>query len=842
VKHVRRLSSIGSKSLAHRKGRSLLTGTGIVLGVAILFGVLVANATTQEGIDRVIEDITGRADVLAGPVGVFNADLPPGTLENLSALPDVQDAVGTYELSSVFEDRPSPHDPDQPAEVFVQGIVLEEARKIQAFELDEGRFPAPGAEEILLSAPAAADLAIPLGDTVRVPGHDGTRSLEVVGILDATGAGRSLEGLLAYTSIETARSMAGAPQDAYGGVALLLAEGTNIDEWIRSHRESVPGVQFQNAETLAQGFRDFAAIFGLFLTFFAAITLFVGAFLIYLTLSMAVIERTRLYGTLRALGASRKQVRRVVLTEATSLGAASTVVGLLLGLLLALGLLQLISSFFGVDMPGLVISRGAVIGAILVGLTVTVASALIPAVRAGRLAPIEAMKGDFARDTRLGRTWIAGAVIFLLALGLVVATGGSGTGLGGLGIIGILLGTVLMVPLLLRPMAALLGKLTQRLAPGVGDIAVLHLSKERSRSAYTLALIMVVMSMLFVAGGLLLSLNALLDDLLERQFGADLFVSPHTAGGADIEADLRGQPDVAAVSPMRFGFGIAAQDGERMEVFIRTIDPNSYFDVASYLWTDGSDDQASASLDAGGSVLLAEEVAGNFGLGRGDTLTLETTEGVATFEVASIYTGQFGPPEISMGIADARRHLSVGDPTGYIVDVADGADAAEVGAAIRSSMPEHGITFQTTTQLREQAASQLNDVFRIILAILAVAAIVGLLGLANTLAMSVLQRFREIGILRSVGVTKPQVRRMVLVESATMGIVAFILSLPLGWVLTFLVTQGGAVEGGLNIDTVYPWAWIPFVALFGGVIAVVAAFAPGRRAARLNVVEALQYE
>ena len=169
------------------------------------------------------------------------------------------------------------------------------------------------------------------------------------------------------------------------------------------------------------------------------------------------------------------------------------------------------------------------------------------------------------------------------------------------------------------------------------------------------------------------------------------------------------------------------------------------------------------------------------------------------------------------------------------------SDANAVGAAIRASLPEGAVRFQTPADLREEAQSQLGTVSQIINAILGVAAVVGLLGLANTHAMSVLQRFREIGILRSVGVTRSQVRRMVLVESSTMGLVAFVLSLPLGWLLTFLVTRG-SVEVGFTIDPVYPWSWIPFVFAFGLVISVVAAFAPGRRAARLEVVTALQYE
>jgi putative ABC transport system permease protein len=471
---------------------------------------------------------------------------------------------------------------------------------------------------------------------------------------------------------------------------------------------------------------------------------------------------------------------------------------------------------------------------------VTAFSALIPARRAGRLQPIEAMKGDYARDTKLGRMWIVGAIVLALSVALFI---GSSSPAAGSSVIGILLGAVLLVPLLLRPVSSLLGRITNRMARGVGEIAVLHLAKERSRSAYTLALVMVVLGMLFATGGLFLSIRSGLGQIIDRQFGADLFVQARTPDDGTLQAKLTAQRDVIRITPIRFGIATAFdKKGKRSELFVRTIEPQSYFAVSSYFWKKGSDADAKAALVHGGSIIAAAEVATRLDKKIGDSITFETTNGNHSFKIAAIYIGAAGPPEITMGLTDARTYLSAGRPFGFAMNLRPGANPNSTARELRKSLPAYQLETQTSADIKKMVRSQILTYFQIIYAILLIAAIVGLLGLANTLAMSVLQRFREIGILRAIGVTRSQAWRMVLVESSTMGLTAFVLSIPLGGLLTYLVVRGTSQGFGFTIPTIYPWVWVPFVALFGIFVAVVAAIAPGRRAARLEVVTALQYE
>jgi putative ABC transport system permease protein len=841
VTGVRRLSSLGSKQLAHRKGRSALTALGIVLGVAILFGVLVTNATTQTGVDQLIKDFTGKANVLVSPTGAFDATMPASLVPKLAALPDVRAAVGSYSTQSSVKTPKV----DKAVSVVFSGIDLAQASQLYDYRLKSGRFFTGRERAIVIPNRLADKLGVKTGQTIALALPGGLVRLTIVGILTDTGAGRTNQGDAAFSSTSTVRALAHVGK-VFSGASLILSPGTNTDSWIRAHESNLgKGLDFRNADELAKGFRDFLNILGYVFEFFAALTLFIGAFLIYLTLSMAIIERTRVYGTMRALGATRRQVRFVVIAEAVVLGATSTIVGLGFGLLIAKGLLALVSQLFQIDLPGLTIQPGAVIGGVAVGIVTTLVSSLIPARRAARLSPVVAMKGDYARDTRLSRAWIAGLIAMLIG----VVTGLASDAGGAIGTPLILLGAVLMTPLLLRPLASLLGRVTNRIARGVGDVSVLHLVKERSRSAYTLALVMVVMAMIFSIGGLYTTLTATLDKSIDRQFGADIQVL--TPGfmavgslGPSFERSLRAEPGVAAITSLRFAqVKLIGVPESREDAFARIIDPSTYFDLQSFAFVNGNDDEAKAALSTGDAILVPADSLTTYKKKIGDSLVIGTTQGPKPFRIAATYASLGGPPEFVLGLPDGRRYFNAGNANAYSANVTPGSDVDTVRDRIERDLGStYNLKIQTTSQIKADAKKQFGQFFNIFYAILLVAAVVGLLGLANTLAMSVLQRYREIGILRAVGTTRSQVRRMVLVESATLGAVAFVLSLPVGLLISVLTVRGIQAAFGFKVAYIYPAAWIPLVLVFGVFVAVIAAIAPGRRAARLEVVGALQFE
>lgn len=836
--NARRLSSIGSRHLRHRRGRSLLTAFGIVLGVAILFGVLVSNSTTNRGLEKLIEDFTGRADVLVTPTGARDLTMPTGVAGRLAALPGVEAVAGSY----LFPGSLGTNDLE-PERVIVQGIRLDEQRLIQNYALERGRFFRDGADEGMIARKLADKAGIRLGDDFDVGTPLGFRSIELVGILKDTGAGRSNQGDSIFTSLETARSMGGVG-DVIRLASVVLTADTDIAQWVETHQAVLgPGFDFENAETLAQDFLAFVEGIQVGFTFFAAIALFVGAFLIYLTLTMAVAERTREFGTLRSLGATRRQVRRVVLVEAISMSVVSTILGLLLGLAIAKVLLVMVSKLFEVELEGLAVGAGSVVLSAGVGIVVTLIAALIPARRAARVSPVDALRGLEQKKLRLSKGWVIGVIA--APGGFFISRSASNVYLQSAGTLLLLLGTVLLVPLLLRPLAFLLGKLTRKMARGSGDVAVLHLVKERSRSAYTLALIMVVMAMIFANGGIQSSLRSSIDTILDRVYGADLIISSNGVRFKNpVEEELRRTDGVAQVAAVHYSstFTKRTPKGEEAPAVVIISEPIRYFEVESLDWVEGNDPIAIDALARDNTVLIADSLGRSAGKGVGDEITLRTTSGNKKFEIAAIYRSILGP-DIFMGLSAAAKHLGTENPTEFHLKLERGTTVSEVKRTVdRTIGASYNLEFQTAEDIKDEAGSQLRQFTGVFLAILFVAAIIGLLGLANTLAMSVAQRSREIGVLRAVGTTRGHIRRMVLVESVTLGLVAFVLSLPLGWFLSADAVTSMKDVMGFQVAYVYPAVWVPAVAAFGAVVAVVAALAPARRAARLQVVEVLRFE
>ncbi|HUQ39500.1 MAG TPA: FtsX-like permease family protein [Acidimicrobiales bacterium] len=839
---VRRLESLGARSLAHRRGRSVLTSLGIVLGVAILFGVLSTNASVSKGLDDSIRRFTDRVDVVLRPVGAFDAVLPIAAVDSTRRLPGVEEVSPSLYLGA---STPDPEKTDEPAYLAVIGVDPAAWMPMFDNEIKAGRMFTSGAGEVIVGPQVARRLKLSVGGRIHLTTPRGNEEFTVTGFVGAREAARAGGELVVFTSIDTARAVSGKGA-VFTGASVVLAEGTDIGTWLDAHEGALgPGVQLERSGTGDDGFRPFLATVQASLTFIAAIALFVGAFLIYLTLSMAVIERTRMYGALRALGATRRQVRRVVVSEALVLGAVSTVLGLVLGTAIAWALLQVVTGLLEIDRDvPLAISPGAVMIAVVAGILVTLVSSLVPARRAARLSPVVAMKGDHAADARLGRAWIVGAVA--LPVGMALGFGGRSIGALALGTFVILLGAVLLVPTILRPLARGLGGITRRATPGVGAVAVMHLVKERSRSAYTLALVMVVLAMVFSIGAGNVAMGRSLDTFADRQFGADLSVGSANSFSPALEkAVLDDTPAVVESTALRFGQTVMQEPSpaDERQVNLLILDPASYFEVLSFVWADGDDSSARKALTANGAVLLPEGLARSLDRRVGDRVTIRTAKGPRPFRVAGLYSGFGGQQGVVVGLTDGRELFNAGPPNLLALDLVAGADVEAVKRDVeRRAGALDKVFVETAAEGKAEAQAQLNGFFRVFYAILFVAAVIGMLGLTNTLAMSVLQRYREIGVLRAIGTQRRQIRGMVTVEAVTLVLVALALSLPVGSLLSLIFVNTSARVLGFSVDYVYPWVWVPIVAVLGVVIAALAAIGPARRAARLQVVTALAFE
>ena len=834
--------SLGWHYLKEKKGRAALTGAGIALGVALVVGVLIANASTANTFDGIIAGINGRANVIVSPVGAWDASLSDETVKRIRT----QDGVEASSASFGFETERIVPGPRNSINLFwLDGVDPTDDARLRSWTIVDGAFPRPGVDEVAIDKGDADFYGMRLGTKEKIKTPTGPRTVRVSAIVSETGQGGRAGGgnVSSYgrvlTSVDTARSMSGVA-GAYRTLSLVLSDGVDADRWIEQHRDVLTGVTAVSTAGIQREFDQLLDLFLGALTWVASIALFIGGFLIYLTLSRSVADRIRTHGIMRAIGAGRRHVWTVILGEAALLGVVSTVVGVLLGLLIARAVTGLLG-VLGFPKVALVVRPSALIVGAIVGIGTTLATAALPARRAARVDPAQAIRGRVVGGLSATRTWIAGAA--LVVLGVVVAlipTDRSALeeALVYFVTMTVLLGCVLMVPVALRPLAWLLGRITRHIAPGTGDVSVRHLVRERSRSAYTLGLIMIVLAGLFAYGAMDASIARATDDVFDAQYSVPEVIVRSEQGvlATVTEQSIRQRPDVSRTTAIRFSNSRLSAD-EAVQVLV--VDPVSYFELAGFSWTAG--DEASAHRDLGeGAILLAEGLAQRDDVRRGDRLSLETSRGPHGFVVAGKFLAFLGV-DVVMSLDTAREYLNAGKPAAILVDLRDGADAGRFVSTLNRDLRPLGATSVTTEVLRREFQPEIRDLLRIFMVILLITVVIGLLGLANTLTMSVAERMTEIGVMRATGASRGHVRRMVICEGATLGFAAFVLAVPLGWLMTTLVSRGASLEG-LTLHPTFPAGWVPVLVLISTLVAVLASVGPAWRAGRLRPAEALRFE
>lgn len=837
---LRRLESVSTRNLLRRKGRYALTASGIALGVAVLFAVQIMSGATTDALDRAVSGAAGEYDVYVRPVGSFDAVLQPTEVDAVRALPDVEAAGASTNFRTALTKPGAPRDPDAMPDIgFVQGVDLAVDKEARDFDLDDGRLFTDAANEIVLGNNLAEQIEVRVGDEVLIAAPSGSQPVTVVGILADSGAGNANGGFIGFTSRANSQRLLG-KGEVVNSVEVVLRDGVDVDAWIDAQSRALgDNVSFVKAEDADAGFRGFLAAVNGAMTLGSAIALFVGGFLIFLTFSLAVAERTRTYGTMRALGALPKQVRRVVVAEAAVLGVVSGLFGLLLGYGLAGLSIQLVSNLLGVVLPGLGLPLGPAIFAVAVGVVVSVVAAWLPGRRAAALSPVAAMRDGSVPDDKAGRPFI-GAGLIGLGMVMIFTLGDNSARI--FPTLFVLFGSVMLVPVVLGPIAQFLGTLTKRLARGVGEVAVLHLVKERSRSAYTLALVMVVLAMVLAIGTSNVSMSRTVDRVIERQSAGAIQVGAPGALDPGVETELRAVEGVEASTPLRFGVVDIEEPRAQPNVFSTLIDPATYFDIAGFPWIQGDDESVRAAFLKGGAVVLPEQSAVRIGKELGDQVRVRTSQGIKPFTLVATYgqVGDYIGP--AFGVIDAPL-FGAGRPNSFLLSVKDGVDDEAVRRTIISQLGDkYQIEVNTNARIKEAAQAQLQGFFGLAYALLFVAALVGVLGLANTMVVAVLSRTKEVGILRSAGVLRRQARAMVLVEASTLALVAYVLALPLGWLLStgIVVSQRAAL--GFTIDYSLPWSLLPVLLFVTLIVAGIASLVPARRIGRLQIVEALRFD
>jgi putative ABC transport system permease protein len=836
------LTSLAWRSLGARPGRTILSIIGIALGVGVLFASLATEAGIDASIDRTVRDLVGRADLR---VAAFqDRTLSAESVAAIAGAPGVVVAAPVLERRTYL--APSVDNPDAlPPPVTIIGIdpVLE--ARVRDLPIAAGSPPSGAdAPAAVITERLAAEDGLVLGGSIEVQTADGPVDLEIVGIVAGDGPFVGSAGRTVVVPIGTARRMFG--ETGASRVDIVVGEGatpTEVAAALDVALTSEPYV-LSSPRDLATSLRVSTADFRSTTGLIAAVALFVGAFLIFNTLSMTVTERVRELGLLRAAGATRRQVAGFVLVQAAALGLAGSLVGLVVGVGLAQLMAGYVRAIGSIPFEAADIAAGSAIIAVVIGLFVTLAASLEPARRAGSISPVEALKArlepDAARRARL--RWLIGVFAVVGIAGLLVWPRESGlAGLArALAVYGLLLLVVLGSPLVLGPLARLAGlpfrglRLEERLARAA-------LARDRSRTALTVGALTMGLAMIVAIGGVAgLSRAEAAAWLAEVIPGDELVTSIRpVALDEDAPTQLAAVDGVARVSPIAI-FEVA-RAGVRTDA--AAVSGADLLADGRLNLVGGNRATALPALDAGGATILPRSLADRLHLAVGGTVALALGGGQELdLRIAGIadrtLPGRAGEA-ILVGWSDATDKLGVRGADVFAIRYAPGREA-DARPVLEQTARSLALEPNPLERVAGAVDAALGRVFGLFDALAIVAVVVAALGIVNTLSMNVLERVRELGVLRAAGMTTRQVRRTVVVEAGIVGVAGTILGIVTGLVATLVMRalSGGQPSLGLAI----PWQSIGLAAALGIGVSIAAAWYPARLASQLAIVRAVQHE
>jgi putative ABC transport system permease protein len=846
------MTKVALRGLMDHKGRLVSTLLAVALGVAFVAGVLMLTdtmnesfddlfATAFEGTDAVVRSDETIDDEFGGEI---RSRVDASVLDDVRGAPDVAEAEGFVQgyARIIDKDGDPVGDPAMGPPTF--GGNWSEVDQLNGFTLAEGRAPESDGE-VVIDRASAKDTDYQVGDRVPIQTGAASEDFELVGIARFGNADSPGGATYALWTTEEAQRLVGEP-GKFDSIGVVADQGVSQTEVARSIEDQLSadgdsGLEVLTGEEITEesqsDLKDQLSFITIFLLVFAIIAVVVGTFVIYNSFSIIVAQRGREMALMRAVGASRRQVRRSVFVEALAIGILGSIIGFLLGL----GVASLLVNLF--DLPGsLVVRPNAAIIALVVGVVVTLVSAMVPAWRASRVPPVAAMR-DLAIETggRSRLRMILGLVAAVAGVVLVV-TGANAhsAAVVGMGVGLAFIGLLLLGPVLARPFSRGIGAPIGRVRGVTGDLAKENAGRNPKRTAATAQALMIgvgIVSFFLVVNA---SLRASIDAFLDDSFTGDFVIDSGTFGAVGLPTEVGDRvsevPGVADVVPVRFS--PARVEGD--DTAVVGTSPGA-FDLLGLRLQDGS-----SSL-APGTILLTADKAKDLGLGVGDEVSAEfVNTGSHTYTVGGIYDTEQEGADIGdyvLGLDGYDEAVGAADVTdsSVFVQLDPGVSVDEVEPEMEAAVANFPTAeVQSVDEYKDAIGGQFDSILRLMLGLLALALIIALIGIANTIALSVIERTRELGLLRAVGTSRRQLRASIRWESAIIAVFGTLLGLAVGvlggWGLITALSDEGFTEFRI------PYGQIIAVVLIAAAAGIVAALLPAWRASRMNVLDAIHTE
>ncbi len=840
--------------------RFAATTFAVVIGVGFVAGTFVFTDTINRTFDELFEDAYAGVAVVVQPERQFAelsggaASMPETVLDDLADIEGIEamrgSVIGTATIIAPDGTAVLPQGPP------TLGFSWDGNEEVGGFRMRAGESPAR-AGEVAVDSGSSSRHDISVGDEVTVVFPDDRGTFRVSGIVEFGRADNLGGATIAVFTLPTAQRYFGL-EGQLNAIFVAARPGVDHPQLREAVAERLPdGVEaVLGAEAASDEAENIAEFFGIVqsvLLGFAFVAMFVGSFIIYNTFAIVVAQRIREFALLRAIGATRRQVGGAIMVEATAVGLIASALGIVAGLGLAIALRELIEAFGGqLPQTDLVLQQRTVAVAFALGVGVTVLAALVPAIRGTRVPPVAAMRVDAtAAPSEQGsrvRLWLGAAAAagagILAWLGIRADSGLLGAQLVGAAAVAAILMFVLVGPVLVRVLVPAIGLLLARPWGVAGRAAVANAIRSPQRTVATASALMIgvaiVVLTVLMSGSIDRTVRAQLDDTLRADLAVGRFDGPPAGFSTAVARELAAVEGVDRVASIRFNqFRLPGDDSIRI---LDGIDPEAIQGLFDLPMVEGSE----RSLRPG-RILLDRQVTERRGLAIGDGITLRFPAGdEVEFEVAGIYESGAGLENYIIHMQDYEQLYSEQLDGLVLASVASGMDVDEVAERAREVLLDYPVVeVRTQSELRDTFLEQIDQLLLLVLALLLLSVVIALLGIVNTLGLSVLERTREIGLLRAVGATRRQVAGSIGVESVLVAvygsIIGVVLGLAAGWALVEALGSVGFVGAGIPRGVVLdiPAGVIVEVLVVGIVAGVLAALLPALRAARLDVLRAI---
>lgn len=855
---MRYFSSLATKNMKARKLRTFLTFSGVVLGVAVILSVSIAGTSALRGYERMINEVSGKANLQVTTVSLT------GFEENIVGkarnTPGVKAAAASISYVGFVYPKDTSVQKNERYTLEIIGVDPKIDRQVRDYRIIKGNFLNQNTpDSVLLTDEFASNNKISLGQTIKIAGVGVIKKFKVSGLIGKTGAGRAENGKVVYVCLSTAQKLFNS-QGEVNTIDIKIKEGFKTNQ-AKSKLAKKLGEEFEvlRPTTRTSDVENLLSSYQLALNFFSIMALFVGAFLIFNTFSMNITERTHEIGILRSIGATRGQILRVVVAEALVLGILGSGVGLLLGIGLAKINIAAMADYLQTELGTLVVPSSSLLFAFFLGIGVTLISAIQPALKASKTSPLTAIQTSTATQSNLFAkiSWLVG--IAFIALGTFLAVYGvTTTGLvfknsiliTQIGTLIVLLGFPFLLPSLMVPLSKILGWPVKIAFRTEGMLAMRNMSRSRVRTALTVLTLMVGLIMVIGIEAMSLSYKVAVTEWVDSSVGADFFVHSVLSRGMmlgkaspmplELMKEIEKVKGVAYVSPVKI---IPARAFGKTISFV-AFDPYTLPKVSGTLFIKGDEKEGINKTKKGGYILVSTVLSEKHDLQIGDKIKIKTPKGEKEFKIAGVIS-DFSNNQGSVrgSWKDLEKYFNVNEPTSFDIKIKTSSNPKEVKKRLEEKIgKKYGLEVWSSRDFHNEVDRIVKQAFGLMDSIVYIAIIVAVLAVINTLTMNVLERTREIGVLRSTGAIKRQVAKIVLAEAAIIGVIGGALGILGGVFASAIMVRATIVESGFPLSYSFPTIPMISAGIVSVVISMLAGLYPARKAARTNIIEALSYE